>query len=572
MTDLLGSVQVKVDGSALDTTLAKRLLEVKVEDNLVHPDSFLIRIDDPQLEMIDSNPLQIGAKIEVLFEAPGASTLKSLIKGDITSVEPEFTEKGAVIAARGYDHSHALNRSKHTKTFQDMTYGDIARQVISGGGGFSPGTVDDAGGTHPFVQQNNETDWDFLWRLAGRIDNEVVAEDTKIHFRKASASRPSAPKLEWGRNLLNFRPRVTGVQQIEEVTVRGWNPKTKQAIVGMASASDVESNLGVQIGITHSKVRGALSGGKVLVADLTPSSQSEADAIAKSVMAQYANAYVDATGVAIGDPDLRAGRKVEIGKIGSKFGGTYTLFSTVHSFKGGKGYHTSFVISGRSARGLLDVLTPAPPRGFGGSSIVIGTVTQNSDPDKMGRVRVKYPALGDDIEGAWARVASSSSGKDRGLLMMPVAGEEVLIAFEQDDPRKPFVLGSVWNGKDSPGDLVQTDGSFVLQSDQKTNVKSKDQISVKSDKEMYVETKGELSQKTKDSLTLQADNDATLKGKTVTIDATQSSEIKSMNIKVNGNTKVEINGAMIDLTASGKLSIKASAISLAAASISLGPG
>jgi phage protein D len=579
MTSLLPSVQVKVSGTPLDARLASRIVEVKVEDNLVHPDTFLIRIDDPELEAIDSNPLAIGADIEILFEEPGAlgsrraPVMKSLIKGQVTSLEPEFAEHGVVIAARGYDRSHGLNRSKKTKTYQDMTYGDIARQVISGGG-FSAGTIDDAGGVHPFVQQNNETDWDFLWRLASRIDNEVVAEDRKIHFRKASASRPSAPELVYGENLHNFRPRVTGVQQIDSVEVRGWNPKTKQAIVGQATAGQVEGDLGVKIGVQHSNVRSSLAGGKVLVADLTPTSKAEADAIAKSVMAQHANAYVDATGVAVGDPDLRAGRKVRIKKVGSKFSGDYTLFSTVHRFNMGKGYMTSFVISGRSARGLLDVLTPAPPRDFGGNSIVIGRVTNNKDPDNLGRVRIKYPALGDETEGAWARIASPSSGKDRGLLMMPQVDEEVLIAFEHDDPRKPFVLGSVWNGKDTPGDLVQTDGSFVLQSDQKTNVKSKDQISVKSDKEMYVETKGELSQKSKDKITLAADSEINAKSKKIVINSDVDIELSANSkVTISAHGKLTIKGdAGVDVQGAGGISLQGAKISLSAAKISLGPG
>jgi uncharacterized protein involved in type VI secretion and phage assembly len=581
MTNLLASVQVKVEGSPLDAALASRIIEIKVEDNLLHPDAFTIRIDDPQLEHMDSNPLTIGANVEVLFEKPGeesdtgSTQLKSVIKGQVTALEPEFTEHGVVIVARGYDGSHALNRSKRTKTYQDMTYGDIARQVISGAdGGFSAGTVDDAGGVHPFVQQNNETDWDFLWKLASRIDNEVVAEDKKIHFRKADASRPAAPELEYGRNLHNFRPRVTGVQQIDEVTVRGWNPKTKEAIVGNAHAGDVEGALGAKIGIGHSKVRSSLNGGKVLVADLTPTSQAEADAIAKSVMAQHANAYVDATGVASGDPELRAGRKVQIKKIGTQFSGEYTLFSTVHRFNQSKGYMTHFVISGRTARGLLDLFTPAPQRSFGGSSIVIGRVTNNKDPDNMGRVRIKYPALGDDTEGAWARIASGSSGKDRGILMMPQPDEEVLIAFEHDDPRKPFVLGSVWNGKDTPGDLVQTDGSFVLQSDQKTNVKSKDQISVKSDKEMYVETKGEISQKSKDKITLSADSEIDAKSKKIVIDADVDIELTANSkVTITAHGKLSLKGdAGIDVQGAGGISLQGSKISLAAASISLGPG
>src|SRR5262249_3527905 len=156
------------------------------------------------------------------------------------------------------------------------------------------------------------------------------------------------------------------------------------------------------------------------------------------------------------------------------------------------GYLTNFAISGRSSRSLVDLMTPASTRGWG-NSVVIGKVTQNDDPDGLGRVRVSYPALGDDTEGWWARVATSAAGKDRGLLMMPVIGDEVLIAFEHDDVHKPYVIGALWNGKGKPGDLVQTDGSFVLASDKLVNVTSKGDISIKSDGDYKLETKGKVT-------------------------------------------------------------------------------
>ena len=60
------------------------------------------------------------------------------------------------------------------------------------------------------------------------------------------------------------------------------------------------------------------------------------------------------------------------------------------------------------------------------ATLVVGVVTNNNDPDQMGRVRVKYPSLSDSEESAWARIATPSAGNARGLLMLPQPNEEVI--------------------------------------------------------------------------------------------------------------------------------------------------
>ena len=70
-----------------------------------------------------------------------------------------------------------------------MTAGDIAKKV-AGRAGFQAGEIDaTAAASHDFVQQSNETDWDFLWRLARRVDFEVVVGQATLHFRKADTRR-----------------------------------------------------------------------------------------------------------------------------------------------------------------------------------------------------------------------------------------------------------------------------------------------------------------------------------------------------------------------------------------------
>ncbi|HEV2860984.1 MAG TPA: phage baseplate assembly protein V [Pyrinomonadaceae bacterium] len=82
--------------------------------------------------------------------------------------------------------------------------------------------------------------------------------------------------------------------------------------------------------------------------------------------------------------------------------------------------------------------------------VVVGVVTNNQDPEKLGRVKVLYPWLSESEESHWARVATLMAGKDRGSFFLPEVDDEVLVAFEHGDVRFPYVVGTLWNGKDAP--------------------------------------------------------------------------------------------------------------------------
>ena len=70
----------------------------------------------------------------VLLGAPAATSLTTLFDGQITTFEPEFTEDEVILAVRGYDRSHLMNRTPRTQTYEQMTYADIARQVAGTAG------------------------------------------------------------------------------------------------------------------------------------------------------------------------------------------------------------------------------------------------------------------------------------------------------------------------------------------------------------------------------------------------------------------------------------------------------
>jgi uncharacterized protein involved in type VI secretion and phage assembly len=82
--------------------------------------------------------------------------------------------------------------------------------------------------------------------------------------------------------------------------------------------------------------------------------------------------------------------------------------------------------------------------------VAVALVTQNKDDEGLCRVKVRYPWHDKPRESYWARLSMPMAGDDRGLVLIPEVGDEVLVAFEREDLRFPYVLGALWNGKDKP--------------------------------------------------------------------------------------------------------------------------
>ncbi|HEU0036893.1 MAG TPA: phage baseplate assembly protein V [Kofleriaceae bacterium] len=83
---------------------------------------------------------------------------------------------------------------------------------------------------------------------------------------------------------------------------------------------------------------------------------------------------------------------------------------------------------------------------------VIALVTDNKDPQKLGRVKVKIPILSEKDTSFWAPIIMLGAGKNRGWFFIPEIDDEVLVIFEHGDIDHPLVVGALWNGKDKPPD------------------------------------------------------------------------------------------------------------------------
>lgn len=469
---LVAGLVVTIDGAPLDPIASSQISELVIRDSLMLPASLHLRFSDPNALLTDNPLFDVGKLVVVSTGAQDDPVPLPIFTGSIAAVEPEFRRDGIALTLRAYDLGHVLTRSFNSRTFQFQATSDIVRQVAMLAG-LVPGTVVPTGAPHEFVQQSNESDWDFIWRLAIAEDFQFVVVNGVFHFRPAGPD-PMVPPvpLRFGDNLREFRPRVSIAQQPLNVEVRGQDPRLKMPVTGMATPTVVDSE---PIGMPRAAAATRAMPRPAAVTDAPVDNPMQAFTRATAAADRLAETFVEAEGETVGEPLLRAGSRALVSQVGVRFNGTYTVTSTTHRFRAGRGYQTTFEVSGRSPRTLLELARGKTGGDKGwGANLVIGVVTQNVDPEGMGRVRVRYPSLGLLVESAWARIASQGAGMERGMLMMPIPGEEVVIGFEHGDTKRPFVLGSLFNGVDQPGmEMARPDGPFFVLSNTDAVIRAK---------------------------------------------------------------------------------------------------
>ncbi len=213
---------------------------------------------------------------------------------------------------------------------------------------------------------------------------------------------------------------------------------------------------------------------------------------------------------------------------------------------------------------LYDLLGDTSARNESDSRLIgvaIGIVTNNKDPDDLGRVRVTFPWFSDDDESEWARVTSLMAGNNRGMFFLPEVDDEVLVAFEQGDMRRPFIIGALWNGVDVVPEEFSNDGENnvrFIKSRSGHLIKLDDTDGSEKIEILDVEAKNSIVIDTaENTITITADKDIVLnaeQGK-ITLNA-QDVEIVS-----SAATKVE-SGSDMNLEASGSMTIKGATVDI----------
>ncbi|HIW34275.1 MAG TPA: hypothetical protein IAA29_15950 [Candidatus Paenibacillus intestinavium] len=284
--------------------------------------------------------LMLGNSVEVSFGY--TDRLTPIFFGYISNVEFDFsTDDVPLISIKAMDISFYMMRGGEPQVWANKKISDVV-QEIGRKYGITSFDIETTPITHPKIVKNVENDHMFLEKLAKDLDFDFFIVGKKLYYRERTANKTPVMKLELGKHLSSFRLEQDISEQVTKVIVKATSRNQKKTIT-------VESSKVDKIGSNSRTGPNILSklGNFVEVIQKTVNDEAEARMIATSRMQERSMELVSAQGSCIGLPELRAGRYIELGGLGTHLNTIYYIESATHIIDD-SGYRSNFNLQGNA--------------------------------------------------------------------------------------------------------------------------------------------------------------------------------------------------------------------------------
>lgn len=309
--NLLSLLSIKIGGADVAPDFMSDLLEVTVENSLHLPDVATIVLHDTRLHWVDDSSLLPGKSVQI--EAHSGRQTKLLFDGEIVEIEPSFDASNQQLIIRAFDRLHRLGRGSRVRSFVNVSDEDLIRKLAAEAGLQAKVAV--GGQVHDYILQGNESNLAFLQRRAAALGCLLYVQGKTLHVEPL-ANGGSQLELEWGVNLHEFTPRLTTIGQLSKVTVRGWDPEQRRAVVSQAQNGRGTPQVGQEQSGGELVQQAFQLTAEALVAAGSVRTQAEADRLAQAVADRAAGRFIEAEGACAGQPALVAGISVRIKAVG----------------------------------------------------------------------------------------------------------------------------------------------------------------------------------------------------------------------------------------------------------------
>jgi uncharacterized protein len=323
---LVPDCKVSVGGKKLEGDRDARLTRVDVDLDVDLFGQCALLFNDPKLALINGQDFKAGAQVKV--EIGHGSKLGTIFEGEVVALEPQFRRDlppSLKVVCQESIHRLALKTS--TRALLEVDTKEIASKIAQEHGL----TAEAPSGTKEHVLQANVSDSMLLRRMAAMSGNHLRIEGKKLVI--GPPPKGEEITIAPGGGLRKMRVKIKAAGQIGEVSVHGWDPKTKKEIVGKAKAEG-ETGEG-------SKKHGGSTTLHFADHEHSPADVATAEAMAKGRMRKLAEGFVTAQVEMLGNADIQPGAVVTFDKMGEKLDGKYRVEKARHAF-GKQGYMVSF--------------------------------------------------------------------------------------------------------------------------------------------------------------------------------------------------------------------------------------
>ena len=374
--------------------------------------------------------------------------------GVVTNVQlhREGSDFGCIIVS-GYSATYRMETAHSCFSWNDRTIGDVVKKLCEQAKvqlELNPAFKE----TKDFICQYEESDFDFIRRLAHQYQEWMYYDGTKLIFGKPR--RLADPvRLEYGTTLSSLD---IGLQTLA---------RSEQVFSYHSGADREMQRMTPDLAYGHDKLAGdafrASLGmfSKPARQHALPRISNETELINYMGRKQAAETaethYITAESQV---PTLRVGSVISlyssflerVGNISKESLGNFIITEITHEVSQGSYYKNRFKAIPATIKAL-----PSPKVHMPLAETQMATVLSNADPQGKGRVRVRMNWQTDGMQTGWVRVMTPDGGSssdvksNRGFVFIPEVGDQVLLGFRHGDPARPYVMGSLFNGVTGSG-------------------------------------------------------------------------------------------------------------------------
>ena len=374
--------------------------------------------------------------------------------GVVTNVQlhREGSDFGCIIVS-GYSATYRLETAHSCFSWTDRTIGDVVKKLCEQAKvqlELNPAFKE----TKDFICQYEESDFDFIRRLAHQYQEWMYFDGTKLIFGKPRKLADPI-RLEYGTTLSSLD---IGLQTLA---------RSEQVFSYHSGADREMQRMTPDLAYGHDKLAGdafrASLGmfSKPARQHALPRISNETELVNYMGRKQAAETaethYITAESQV---PTLRVGSVISlyssflerVGNLSEESLGNFIIIEITHEVSQGSYYKNRFKAIPATIKAL-----PSPKVRMPLAETQMATVLSNADPQGKGRVRVRMNWQTDGMQTGWVRVMTPDGGSssdvksNRGFVFIPEVGDQVLLGFRHGDPARPYVMGSLFNGTTGNG-------------------------------------------------------------------------------------------------------------------------